>query len=93
MWCVDPKHMKYNKLAKKPANYFYENLHRIDHLYDIIITTNYNLNPTRKHLGSAIFIHCNEQEKNYTAGCIAMRKNHLVEMLKFLSPTSLLIIS
>lgn len=92
VWCVDPKRVEYNKLIKKPANCFYEDLHRMDSLYDIIVTINYNLHPIRKYIGSAIFIHCSEEKGCHTAGCVAMKKNHLVEMLKFLSPSSLLII-
>ena len=56
-WCDDPKSKKYNQLIKYPFNYSYEKLYRKDGIYDIILVLSYNMNPIRKNIGSAIFLH------------------------------------
>ena len=42
--------------------------------------------------GSAIFIHCCSHEKNYTEGCVALKKKHLIELIKHITPLSKLVI-
>ena len=91
-WCVDSKHPDYNSLIRKPSKYKYEELFRDDDLYDIVIVLDFNLNPSIKHKGSAIFIHCCSQEKNYTEGCIALKKKNLIELIKHITPLSKLVI-
>ena len=56
-WCDDIRSTKYNKLIKYPFKYSSEKLYRRDNIYDIIVVLNYNINPTIKNRGSAIFIH------------------------------------
>ena len=56
-WCDDPRSVKYNKLIKFPFSYRAEKLYRTDNIYDIILILNYNMKPTIKNNGSAIFIH------------------------------------
>ena len=56
-WCDDPKSKKYNKLIKYPFEFSSEKLFRKDNVYDIILVLDYNMNPTKKYRGSAIFIH------------------------------------
>ena len=56
-WCDDPNSKKYNQLIKLPTNYSYERLYRKENIYDLIIVLNYNIKPTIKNKGSAIFIH------------------------------------
>ena len=56
-WCDDPGSAKYNKLIKFPFSYRAEKLYRSDNIYDIILILNYNMRPTIKNKGSAIFIH------------------------------------
>ena len=45
-----------------PSNYRYENFYRRDHIYDLIVTINYNTNPIIKKKGSAIFIHISKKK-------------------------------
>lgn len=45
---------------------------------------NYNMNPTIKGAGSAIFIHLWRSPNSPTAGCIALEKEHLLMMLRWL---------
>ena len=60
--------------------------------YNSPSTQNSNLGPCRKFKGSAIFIHCSEKNKNFTEGCIAVRKEILIEILRHISPKSFLIV-
>ena len=81
-WSDDPKSYKYNKLIKLPYNYGYEKLFRQDNIYDIILVLNYNMNPIIKNKGSAIFVHVAKKKFKKTKGCIAIKKNHLLKILK-----------
>ena len=81
-WCDDPKSKFYNQEIKLPSKYSYEKLYRKDSIYDIIIVLNYNINPTIKNKGSAIFIHIAKKKYAKTQGCIALRKIHLIFILK-----------
>ena len=81
-WCDDTKSSKYNKLIKLPYYYGYEKLFRQDNIYDIILVLNYNMNPIIKNKGSAIFIHVAKKKFKKTEGCIAVKKNHLLKILK-----------
>ena len=83
-WCDDPTSKKYNQLINIPSKYNYEKLFRKDNIYDLIIVLNYNTRPIIKFKGSAIFIHV--AKKNYfsTAGCIALKKQDLIKLLKII---------
>lgn len=83
-WCDDPTSKKYNQLINIPSKYNYEKLFRKDNIYDLIIVLNYNTRPIIKFKGSAIFIHI--AKKNYlsTAGCIAIKKQDLIQLLKII---------
>jgi len=80
-WCDDPKSKFYNKLVRLPSNFGYEKLYRSDKLYDLIVVLNYNLNPIIKNKGSAIFIHVAKKSFKKTAGCIALNKKNLIDLL------------
>ena len=56
-WCDDPNSSEYNKLIKLPTKYGHEKLHKRSNVYDLILVLNYNVNPTVKNKGSAIFFH------------------------------------
>ena len=86
-WCDDPYNKNYNKeivLNKKNKG---ETLFRKDNAYDILIVIEYNTNKTKPFKGSAIFIHLT---KNYrpTEGCIALKKNDLLILLKIINKNS-----
>ena len=80
-WCDDPKSKKYNQLIKLSTNYSHENLYRKDNIYDLILVLNYNMKPTIKNKGSAIFIHITKKNYQPTKGCIALKKNNLVKLI------------
>ena len=80
-WCDDPKSRKYNQPIKLPTKYNHENLYRKDNTYDLILVLNYNMKPTIKNKGSAIFIHITKKNYQSTKGCIALKKNNLVKLI------------
>ncbi len=86
-WCDDPSNKYYNQeivLNKKNTG---EKLFRKDNTYDILIVIEYNTYKTKPFKGSAIFIHLT---KNYapTEGCIALKKNDLLILLKIINKNS-----
>ena len=86
-WCDDPYNKNYNKeiiLNKKNKG---EKLFRKVNIYDILIIIEYNTKKIRKFKGSAIFIHLT---KNYrpTEGCVALKKNDLLILLKIINKNS-----
>ena len=92
-WCTDSNHRKYNSLISKPIGCEYEDLFRKDNLYDIVIILNFNYTSPIKHKGSAIFIHCSENETKFTEGCIAMAKTDLLELIPYMTLSSNIIIN
>ena len=92
-WCDDiyfPK--KYNKKIKINKKIKHEKLKRKDHKYDLLIPIKYNFEKPVSGLGSCIFIHLT---KNYkpTAGCIALKENDFLIMLKLIKKNSKIKIS
>ena len=49
---------------------------------------NYNMNPTIKNKGSAIFIHVAKKKFNKTEGCVAIKKKDLLNLIKKLKKNS-----
>ena len=83
-WCDDPKSKKYNQLIKLPNRYSHEKFFKNDNSYDLIVILNYNINPIIKNKGSAIFIHIAKKNYKSTAGCIALKKNDLLKLIKII---------
>ena len=88
-WCNDPKSKNYNKLIKLPSVYNFEKLFKNNNTYDILIVLDYNMNPTIKNKGSAIFIHVAKKNYKKTEGCIALKKNDLLKIIKKLKKNTL----
>ena len=84
-WCDDIKDKKnYNKLIKTKKKIKHEKLFRKDDKYNLLIPINYNTEKRILKKGSAIFIHLT---KNYgkTKGCIALKKNDFLILLKMIN--------
>jgi L,D-peptidoglycan transpeptidase YkuD (ErfK/YbiS/YcfS/YnhG family) len=92
-WCDDPDSKNYNQLINLPTKYTYEKLYRKDNVYDLLIVLNYNISPTIKKKGSAIFIHVARKNYKKTAGCIALKKNHLIKLIKTIKKNTKVIIN
>ena len=81
-WCDDPKSKKYNQLIKLPNKYGYEKLYRRDNIYDLTIALDYNMKLKIKNKGSAIFIHIANKNYKSTAGCIGLKRPHLIKLVE-----------
>lgn len=81
-WCNDPNSKNYNQLIKLPTKYGHETLYKKENIYDLILVLSYNMRPTIKNKGSAIFIHIAKKNYKKTAGCIALKKIHLTNLVK-----------
>jgi len=92
-WCDDPKSRKYNQPIKLPTKYSHEILHRRDNIYDLILVLNYNMNPTIKNKGSAIFIHIAKKNYKKTAGCITLKNADLLLLVKEINKNTKVIIN
>jgi L,D-peptidoglycan transpeptidase YkuD (ErfK/YbiS/YcfS/YnhG family) len=66
--------------ADKPG----DRLRRNDHLYDFIVEINHNTCPRVAGRGSAVFLHLARPGFAPTAGCVAMPKERLRQLLRTL---------
>ena len=83
-WCNDPESKDYNKLIKLPSDFSFEKLYKKENIYDIVLVLDYNMSPIIKNKGSAIFIHVAKKNYKKTEGCMALRKIHLLKIIKLL---------
>jgi L,D-peptidoglycan transpeptidase YkuD (ErfK/YbiS/YcfS/YnhG family) len=92
-WCDDPNSKKYNQLINLPTKYTHEKLYRKDNVYDLLIVLNYNMSPISKNKGSAIFIHIARQNYKKTSGCVAIKKPHLIKLIKTIKKKTKVVIN
>jgi L,D-peptidoglycan transpeptidase YkuD (ErfK/YbiS/YcfS/YnhG family) len=92
-WCDDPNSKKYNQLINLPTKYTHEKLYRKENVYDLLIVLNYNMSPIIKNKGSAIFIHISRQNYKKTSGCVAIKKPHLIKLIKTIKKNTKVIIN
>ena len=83
-WCDDIKNKNYNKLIKVNNKIGHEKLFKKKINYDVLIPIKYNTKKPKKNKGSAIFIHLTKNYKK-TLGCIALKKNDLLILLKLIN--------
>ena len=84
-WCNDVNYpKKYNKQIKINKKITHEKLNRKDSKYDLLIPIKYNFKKPKVGKGSAIFIHLTNNYRA-TAGCIALKKNDLLILLKLIN--------
>tara|TARA_B100000401_G_C52643645_1_gene641987 strand:+ start:117 stop:611 length:495 start_codon:yes stop_codon:yes gene_type:complete len=84
-WCNDVNYpKKYNKQIKIDKKITHEKLNRKDSKYDLLIPIKYNFKKPKVGKGSAIFIHLTNNYRA-TAGCIALKKNDLLILLKLIN--------
>ena len=92
-WCDDPKSKLYNKLIKLPFKYSFETFYKKNNTYDIVLVLDFNINPTLKNKGSAIFIHVAKKNYTNTKGCVAINKKNLKQMVKKINKKTIVNIS
>tara|TARA_A100001011_G_scaffold400263_1_gene513651 strand:+ start:6352 stop:6843 length:492 start_codon:yes stop_codon:yes gene_type:complete len=84
-WCDDKNSKFYNRLIKFPFKKSAERLFRKDSIYNIIIVIDFNMSPTIKDKGSAIFIHLATKDYKSTQGCVALNIKDIRLLLKKIS--------
>ncbi len=92
-WCDAPGHPDYNCPVQLPIHASAERLRRADPVYDIIVVLGHNDAPVIDGMGSAIFMHIAKPNFAPTAGCVALRRNDLLAILKMCGPGSSLNVS
>jgi L,D-peptidoglycan transpeptidase YkuD (ErfK/YbiS/YcfS/YnhG family) len=85
-WCDAPADRNYNRLVRHPYPASAERLWRVDHLYDVVVVLSHNTRPRVRGGGSAVFMHLARPGYAPTEGCIALRQEHLLRLLRRLSP-------
>lgn len=84
-WIDDVNSPDYNKLVIGPTHaQSYETMYRDDELYDLVTVIEYNTAPIIKNKGSAIFMHLWRNSNQGTAGCIALSRSDITQILKWL---------
>tara|TARA_B110000211_G_scaffold65738_1_gene75771 strand:+ start:4179 stop:4670 length:492 start_codon:yes stop_codon:yes gene_type:complete len=91
-WCDDPSSKFYNKLIKFPFDGSAEKLWLKKNIYDVIVIINYNLNPTIRYKGSAIFLHIAKKNYTSTEGCITIKKKDMLFLITKISKKTKLVI-
>ena len=86
-WCDEVNHFKYNRLIRINKKIKHEKIFRNDHKYDFLIPINYNSIKPKKNKGSAIFLHLTKNYKK-TLGCVALKKNDFLILLKLINKSS-----
>jgi len=71
-WCDDVRSSRYNRAVSLPCTASHEEMWRQDHLYDLVIETDWNRRPAIRGRGSAIFVHLRRPDGGPTAGCVAL---------------------
>ncbi|MEK9672119.1 MAG: L,D-transpeptidase family protein [Rhodospirillaceae bacterium] len=82
-WCDDPESPAYNRLVRLPSLWGHETMWRDDPLYDLVVVLGHNDAPPAAGNGSAIFLHVAAEGLQPTEGCVAVRRDDLLKILKF----------
>ena len=85
-WCDDPADPQYNRPVSHPWRSSAEQLWRDDHVYDVIVVLNHNMQPVVPGAGSAIFWHLSRPDRRPTEGCVAIERNAMLALLPKLQP-------
>jgi L,D-peptidoglycan transpeptidase YkuD (ErfK/YbiS/YcfS/YnhG family) len=83
-WCDDVTNKFYNKPILIDKKIRHEKMYRNDDIYNLVIVINYNTKNIIKNKGSAIFIHLTNNYKK-TRGCIALKENDMLVLLKMVN--------
>lgn len=80
-WCDAPDDPAYNRLVRLPYPASAENLYRGGPVYDVVIVLGHNDEPPVAGMGSAIFLHIAREGYLPTQGCVAISREHMLELL------------
>lgn len=92
-WCDAPGDAAYNRPVRLPYPASAEALWRSDRLYDLIVVLGHNDDPVVSGQGSAIFLHLATADFAPTAGCVALTRDDLLEVLREADAGSRVVVS
>lgn len=87
-WCEDSGHPDYNKKVTLPHASVHDRMTREDSLYDLTVVIGYNDDPPVPGRGSAIFMHLARPDFSPTAGCVGLRREDLLAVLRACNPAT-----
>ena len=85
-WCDDPADAHYNREVRLPFAARHEALWRKDHVYDLVVILDYNLERPVRGAGSAIFLHLARPDFTPTEGCVAVSLSTMRRLLAAAGP-------
>jgi L,D-peptidoglycan transpeptidase YkuD (ErfK/YbiS/YcfS/YnhG family) len=85
-WCDDSPDPNYNRPVTLPYPGRTERLQRDDEIYDVVVVLGHNDDPVVPGDGSAIFLHVARADYAPTAGCVALTRPDLFELLAGCGP-------
>lgn len=92
LWSDDSADAAYNHLVRAPYAPSHEVLRRADPMYDLILVTDWNWPEALPGRGSCIFVHQWRRPGYPTAGCVALRRDHLRAIAAQIVPGTRLIV-
>jgi L,D-peptidoglycan transpeptidase YkuD (ErfK/YbiS/YcfS/YnhG family) len=92
-WDEDPASRRYNQRIELNRTASGDRLMRDDQLYDFIVEIDHNIRPRLAGRGSAVFLHLARPRFAPTAGCVAMTKRAMLQVLARLGPSTRIIIT
>lgn len=93
MWSEDPADPAYNHLVRGPHPFARDRMFRADPLYDLVMVLDWNWPEAVPGAGSAIFIHQWRRPGFPTAGCIGLRRDHLLWLAARVVPGTRLLVA
>lgn len=86
LWCDAAEHPDYNHHVRAPFPASHEAMRRADPMYDLVFVLDWNWPEAVPGRGSAIFLHQWRRPHFPTAGCLALRRDHLRQVARTLCP-------
>lgn len=93
IWIDQSEHPLYNKAARAaeiPPGVSHEEMWREDNQYDIVVEIGYNDDPPVPGKGSAIFMHIAREGYLPTAGCVALQRADLEQVVARIGPETVI---
>lgn len=87
-WVDDPQSRFYNTWVEGTSQKDWDSAEHLSEMktaYEYAVVIEYNMNPITPGKGSAIFLHCGSKP---TAGCVAISRDNLLKVLKWLIPSA-----
>lgn len=85
-WCDAPGDPSYNRPVRLPYPASAEHMWREDRVYDLIVILGHNDDPPVSPMGSAIFLHLIQPDGAPTAGCVAVQRADMLDLLALAQP-------